>query len=77
MKKKTYLYFECDLVNGKRVLGVEVDYPITLGELMDAENDLKRIILAPCEKIIQRRSKPRSLNCWETYQKPWCIVGSK
>jgi len=78
MKDKTYLYYECDTMSGKIVLAVEVDYPVTLGEMIGAEKDLKNIILDPCEKIIQRRcAKPRRFTSWEPYKKPWCLVGIK
>ena len=77
MKDHSFLYYECDTFSGKLCLAVEVDYPVTLLEMADAERDLQRIILEPGEKIIQRRNKPRSFTTWETYKKPWCKVGVK
>ena len=75
-EKKKYFYYDCDTVHGKHVIGIEVT-DTTLGEMIDAEEDLKRIILEPAESMINSRPrKPRGMD-WEMFRKPWAIIGTK
>ena len=74
--KKYYYYFKCDTVYGKNIIGVEVEGNLMI-DAMDAERDLKTIILEPAERMIDRLPrKPRGYS-WEQYRKPWCIIGVK
>tara|TARA_R110000765_G_C18780688_1_gene591338 strand:+ start:115 stop:354 length:240 start_codon:yes stop_codon:yes gene_type:complete len=58
----TTLYFECDTFAGKTVYGIEVEGR-TLIDLMDAESDLKNMILERGETITRNLTrKPRGLN---------------
>lgn len=64
-------YFQCDTVHGKHIIGIKALHP------MDAEQDLKRIILEPAERIIKNlKQKPRGFT-WEAFRKPWAIIGTK
>tara|TARA_R110002110_G_scaffold362323_1_gene572141 strand:- start:340 stop:591 length:252 start_codon:yes stop_codon:yes gene_type:complete len=49
-KKQAVFYFECDCFAGKTIYGIETEGK-TLLDLMDAEKDLKNIILERGETI--------------------------
>jgi len=74
--KQEYFYFECDTVSGKLMLAVEANSK-TLGDLIDAEKDLQKIILEPCEKVLRHIPCKPPRRTWEIYKKGWCLVGTK
>jgi hypothetical protein len=75
--KEHYFYFLCDTVHGKLVLQILANAP-TIGDMLNAQDDVKSSVLHPNERILQHVPRKPPLMEWETFRgKHWAKAGFK